>query len=84
MDIDMLVGDSLERGTETPEQVLNPRNGSLIEGVPEASEAQVDKAVVAARESVQDVVADDAGTAFQLSAAHRGGDRGGCARVRGA
>ena len=48
MDIDMLIGDSLERGTETPEHVLNPRNGSLIGDVPEASVAQVDQAVRAA------------------------------------
>src|SRR5690348_283315 len=51
MDIDMLIGDSLERGTETPERVLNPRDGSLIEAIPEASAAQVDKAVAAAEKA---------------------------------
>jgi aminobutyraldehyde dehydrogenase len=45
----LLIGNSFEDGTETPEQVLNPRTGALILDVPEASTAQIDRAVAAAR-----------------------------------
>src|SRR6185295_9035350 len=48
MDTDMLIGSRFEPGTETPEQVLNPRDGSLIEAIKEASSAQIDVAVNAA------------------------------------
>ena len=48
MDTEMLIGSRFEAGTETPEQVLNPRNGKLIEAIPEASTAQIDAAVAAA------------------------------------
>jgi len=51
MDIDMLIGSGFERGIEAPEQVLNPRNGNVIEGVPEASVAQVDRAVLGAEKA---------------------------------
>ncbi|MEO8756702.1 MAG: gamma-aminobutyraldehyde dehydrogenase [Devosia sp.] len=51
MDIEMLIGGQFERGTEAPEQVLNPRNGSLIEAIPEASMAQIDRAVAAAEKA---------------------------------
>ena len=46
---DMLIGDQIEAGTEAPEPVLNPRTGALIQDVPEASPAQIDRAVAAAR-----------------------------------
>lgn len=46
---ELLIGNAFEAGQETPEQVLNPRTGSLILEVPEASTAQVDRAVAAAR-----------------------------------
>ena len=45
MNTEMLIGSRFEAGTETPEQVLNPRTGKLIEAVPEASTAQIDAAV---------------------------------------
>ena len=48
MDTQMLIGSRFEAGTETPEQVLNPRTGKLIEAIPEASEQQIDAAVTAA------------------------------------
>ena len=51
MDIDMLIGARLERGTEAAEQVLNPRNGQRIIDVPEASAAQIDAAVAAAEKA---------------------------------
>ncbi|MBI4922618.1 MAG: gamma-aminobutyraldehyde dehydrogenase [Devosia nanyangense] len=48
MDTQMLIGSRLEAGTETEEQVLNPRTGALIAGIAEASIAQIDAAVAAA------------------------------------
>ena len=48
MDTQMLIGSRFEAGTETPEQVLNPRTGKLIEAIPEASTSQIDAAVAAA------------------------------------
>ncbi|MDO8359836.1 MAG: gamma-aminobutyraldehyde dehydrogenase [Devosia sp.] len=48
MDMQMLIGSRLEAGTETEEQVLNPRTGALIAGIAEASIAQIDAAVMAA------------------------------------
>jgi aminobutyraldehyde dehydrogenase len=48
MDTQMLIGDRFEAGVETEEKVLNPRTGELIEGIPEASSAQIDAAVAAA------------------------------------
>ncbi|WP_149141987.1 gamma-aminobutyraldehyde dehydrogenase [Gemmobacter caeruleus] len=49
MDTALLIGARFEPGTEAPEPILNPRTGALILNVPEASTAQVDAAVVAAR-----------------------------------
>ena len=51
MDTEMLIAGQFERGTGDAEQVLNPRNGSLIEAIPEASPEQVDKAVSAAEKA---------------------------------
>jgi aminobutyraldehyde dehydrogenase len=48
---ELLIGSALEAGTETPEPVLNPRTGGLILDVAEASTAQVDRAVAAARKA---------------------------------
>src|SRR5687767_15602186 len=48
MNTQMLIGSRFERGSETEEQVLNPRTGELIEAIPEASPAQIDTAVAAA------------------------------------
>ncbi len=45
----LLIGPNFETGQETPEPILNPRTGGLILEVPEASTAQVDRAVAAAR-----------------------------------
>jgi aminobutyraldehyde dehydrogenase len=47
----MLIGSRFEAGTETPEQVLNPRTGKLIEAIPEASAGQIDAAVAAAEKA---------------------------------
>ena len=51
MDTQLLIGSSFETGQETPEPVLNPRTGGLIVEIPEASTAQVDRAVAAARKA---------------------------------
>jgi len=48
MDTQMLIGAHFEAGSETEEQVLNPRTGELIEAIPEASTSQIDAAVSAA------------------------------------
>ncbi|MBD9527133.1 gamma-aminobutyraldehyde dehydrogenase [Paracoccus sp. PAR01] len=48
MQTQMLIGGSLVAGTETEEQVLNPRTGEVILTLPEASIAQVESAVAAA------------------------------------
>ncbi|XDB00105.1 gamma-aminobutyraldehyde dehydrogenase [Sulfitobacter sp. LCG007] len=49
METKLLIGDRLEDGTETAEKILNPRTGEVILELPEASSAQVDAAVAAAR-----------------------------------
>ena len=46
-----LIGSAFETGEDSPEAVLNPRTGGLILEVPEASTAQVDRAVAAARKA---------------------------------
>src|SRR5437868_6371337 len=51
MNAEMLIGSRLEAGTETAEQVLNPRTGALIKAIPEASTAQIDAAVAAAEKA---------------------------------
>ncbi len=48
---DLLIGSSFEVGQDVAEQVLNPRTGGLIVEIPEASTAQVDRAVAAARKA---------------------------------
>ncbi|MDB5542175.1 MAG: gamma-aminobutyraldehyde dehydrogenase, partial [Devosia sp.] len=48
MNTEMLIGARFEAGTETEEQVLNPRTGELIKGIAEASDRQIDAAVAAA------------------------------------
>ena len=51
MQTKMLIGGSREAGTETEEQVLNPRTGELIVKMAEADAGQVDRAVAAARKA---------------------------------
>lgn len=48
-DTELLIGDRFEPGEEAPERILNPRTGALILELPEASPAQVERAVAAAR-----------------------------------
>lgn len=48
MDTAMLIGSKFEAGTETEEQVLNPKTGETILNLPEASQSQVEAAVAAA------------------------------------
>lgn len=45
----LLIGDRFEPGEDAAEPILNPRTGALILNVPEASGAQIDRAVAAAR-----------------------------------
>ena len=48
MNTEMLIGSRFEKGTETEENILNPRTGESILNIPEASMAQIDAAVDAA------------------------------------
>ena len=51
MDTEMLIGSGFVAGDETPEQVLNPRTGAVIQPVGSASDGQVDAAVSAAEKA---------------------------------
>ena len=51
IETNLLIGHSFEAGQDTAEQVFNPRTGEVILDVPEASTAQVDRAVAAARKA---------------------------------
>ena len=53
IDTSLLIGAQFVAGTEAPEQILNPRTGGLILEVPEASTAQIDAAVAAARKAFE-------------------------------
>ena len=48
MNTEMLIGASFEAGTEQEEQILNPKTGETVVAIPEASTAQIDRAVDAA------------------------------------
>jgi aminobutyraldehyde dehydrogenase len=50
-DTQMLIGSSFEAGTEGEETILNPRTGETILKLPEAGQAQIDRAVAAARKA---------------------------------
>lgn len=49
METNMLIGSGFEPGTESVENVLNPRTGDTIVKIPEADSDQIDRAVAAAR-----------------------------------
>ena len=49
MDTQMLIGSDFVSGTETEEVILNPKTGSEILKLPEASLSQIDAAVAAAK-----------------------------------
>ncbi|MDW6025232.1 gamma-aminobutyraldehyde dehydrogenase [Mesorhizobium sp. BAC0120] len=51
MQTEMLIGSKFEKGTETEEQILNPKTGETILGMPEASQAQIEAAVAAAEKA---------------------------------
>ena len=51
IDTNLLISNSFEAGQDAAEQVFNPRTGERILDVPEASTAQVDRAVAAARKA---------------------------------
>ncbi|MFU8880723.1 MAG: gamma-aminobutyraldehyde dehydrogenase [Rhodobacterales bacterium] len=53
METDLLIGDRFEPGQDAAEQILDPRTGGLILEVAEASTAQVDRAVAAARKAFE-------------------------------
>lgn len=53
MNSEMLIGSQFELGTENEELVLNPKTGDVVLNLPEASLAQVDKAVEAAEKAFQ-------------------------------
>ena len=67
MDTQMLIGSRFEAGTGDQEQVLNPRTGKLIEGIPEASTVAGRCGGQRRREGLRDLVAHDAGAALGLS-----------------
>jgi aminobutyraldehyde dehydrogenase len=48
METKMLIGASFEAGVETEETILNPKTGKSILELPEASPAQIDRAVASA------------------------------------
>ncbi|WP_152046900.1 gamma-aminobutyraldehyde dehydrogenase [Aureimonas psammosilenae] len=48
MDTQMLIGATFEAGSETEEAILDPKTGETILRLPEASPAQIDRAVAAA------------------------------------
>lgn len=50
-DTQMLIGSAFEAGTEGEETILNPRTGETILKLPEAGQAQIDRAVAAARKA---------------------------------
>ena len=52
-DTALLIGADFQNGQEAAEPILNPRTGALILNVPEASTAQVDAAVAAARRAFE-------------------------------
>ena len=51
IDTALLIGTAFELGEEASEPILNPRTGALILDVPEASSAQIDRAVAAVRKA---------------------------------
>ncbi len=51
MDTAMLIGSRLEQGTETEEQIFNPRTGDVVLKIPEASQGQIEAAVAAAEKA---------------------------------
>jgi len=51
MQTKMLIGSKFEKGTETEEQILNPKTGDTILDLPEASQAQIEAAVAAAEKA---------------------------------
>ena len=53
IETNLLIGAERVSGSETAEQILNPRTGGLILEVPEASTAQIDAAVAAARKAFE-------------------------------
>ncbi|ODA67967.1 Gamma-aminobutyraldehyde dehydrogenase [Methyloligella halotolerans] len=51
VDTEMLIGGSFEAGSETAEDIIDPKTGKVILHIPEASEAQVEKAVASAEKA---------------------------------
>ena len=51
MQTEMLIGSKFEKGIETEEQILNPKTGETILGLPEASQSQIEAAVAAAEKA---------------------------------
>ena len=51
MDTQMLIGSTFEAGMEATENILNPKTGESITLLPEASPAQIDRAVAAAEKA---------------------------------
>ena len=52
MQTEMLIGSKFEKGTETEEQILNPKTGETILDLPEASQSQIEAAVAAAEKAL--------------------------------
>ena len=76
MQTEMLIGSKFEKGTETEEQILNPKTGETILDLPEASQSQIEAAVAAAEKAFGDLVAHDAGPALRLPPQDRRPHRG--------
>ena len=80
MDTQMLIGSRFEAGTETEEQILNPKTGETILDLPEASPDADRRGGRSRREGLRHLVAHDAGAALRLPPQdrrpHRGRGRG--------
>ncbi len=73
MDTKMLIGSSFEAGVETEETIFNPKTGGTILELPEASQAQIDRAVAAANHAFkswsQTTPAERSGYLLKIAAA---------------
>ena len=67
----MLIGRDFVAGTETAEQILNPRTGEVLLRLPEASIDQVEAAVAAAGKAFQSYGRTDAGRSLGAAAEAR-------------
>ena len=51
MNTELLINGQFEKGASDSEEVVNPANGELISAIPQASEGQIDKAVLSSKKA---------------------------------